>query len=110
VAVLFGNAYGKAVTVATAISVFWSMGIWPVNRDFCQDLHFFSSVANTHGTDIVQPVEAALQDEAGTSQASSQRTRSGYTSLLVPAKYHLLQKLILPAVLRRSMGPKCLRR
>jgi len=86
------------------------MGIWPVNKDVYQDLHFFSSVANTHRTDIVQPVEAVLQDEAGTSQASSQRTRSGNTSLLVPAKYHLFQKLILPPVLRRSIGPKCLRR
>jgi hypothetical protein len=110
VAVLFGNAYVKAVTVATAISVFWYLGIWPVNRDVYQELHFFSFVANIHRTDIVQPVEAALQDEAGTSQASSQRTRSGSTSLLVPTKYHLFQKLILPAVLRRSMGPKCLRR
>ena len=72
VAVLFGNAYRKAVTVATTISVFWSMGIWPVNRDVYQDLHLFSSGANTHRTDIVQPVQTALHDEAGTSPASSQ--------------------------------------
>jgi hypothetical protein len=110
VAVLVGNAYRKAVTVATAISGFWSTGIWPVNRDLYQDLHFFSSVADTHRTDVVQPVQAALQDEAVTSRAFSQRTRSGNTSLLIPAKYHLFQKLILPAVLRRSMDPKCLRR
>lgn len=32
VAVLFGNMYGKAATVASAINVFWSMGIGPVKR------------------------------------------------------------------------------
>jgi hypothetical protein len=109
-AVLFGNAYRKAVTVVTVISVFWPTGIWPVNRGIYQDLCFFSSVANTHRTDDVHPFQAALQDEARTSQASSQRTRSGNTSLLIPMKYLLFQKLILPTVLRRSMGPKCLRR
>lgn len=110
VAVLFDNAYRKACTVATAVSVFWSVGIWSVNRDEYQNHHFFPSLVNTHGTDFDQPVQAMLQDKAGTSQASSQRIRNGNTSLLVPAKYHLFQNLILPAVLRRNTGPKCLRR
>jgi hypothetical protein len=36
-ATLFGYAYGKAATVATAISGFRSTGIWPVNRDVFED-------------------------------------------------------------------------
>ena len=43
VAQLFGKAYGKAATVATAVSGFASSGVWPINRDVFKDHHFASS-------------------------------------------------------------------
>jgi hypothetical protein len=67
-------------------------------------------VAKTPGAEFVQPIQTELQDKTGISQVPSHRTRNGNTSLLVPTKYPLCQKLILPAVLRRSTGPKCLTR
>lgn len=72
VAVIFGYAYGKAASVATAISAFTSTGIWLVNRYAFQDHNFFPSVANTSGAAFVQPVQGQSQEDAGASQASSQ--------------------------------------
>jgi len=42
---LFGKAYGKAATIATAVSGFASTGVWPVDRDVFQEHQFSSSVA-----------------------------------------------------------------
>jgi len=60
------------------------------------------------GAEFVQQIQAELQDKTGLSQVPSHRTRNGNISLLVGTKYPFCQKLILPAVLRRSTGPKCL--
>ena len=65
IAQLFGKAYGKAATVATAINGFASTGVWPVNRDVFQDHHFSpsatlqipSDVIPLAGTDISQPTK-----------------------------------------------------
>jgi len=72
VAVIFGYAYGKAASVATAISAFRSTGMWLVNRYAFQDHNFFPAVANTSGAAFVQPVQGESQEDAGASQASSQ--------------------------------------
>jgi len=61
VAVIFGYGYGKAATVARAISAFRSTGIWPVNRYAFQDHHFFPSVANTSGAAFVRPVQGVTR-------------------------------------------------
>jgi hypothetical protein len=37
VAQLFGKAYGKAATIATAVSGFAGTGVWPVDRDVFQE-------------------------------------------------------------------------
>jgi hypothetical protein len=42
---LFGKAYGKAATIATAVSGFASTGVWPVDRDVFQEHQFSSNVA-----------------------------------------------------------------
>ena len=44
---IFGNACGKAATVAKTISAFRSTGRWTVNRDLFQDHHVFPSLVNT---------------------------------------------------------------
>jgi len=70
-------------TVATSISFFRSTEIWPVKRGVFRDHYFFPYVTNIRGADFVQPVQVESQDEARTSQASSQRKRNGNTTLLV---------------------------
>lgn len=55
VAQLFGKAYGKAATVATAVNGFASTGVWPVNRDVFQDHHFSPSAALQVSPDMIPP-------------------------------------------------------
>jgi len=111
VAVMFGYAYRKVANEATAISAFRSTGIWPVNRYAFQDDHFFPSVANTSGAAFVQPGQGQSQNEARTSQASSQRTRNGNTYLLVPVeKISPLSKAHIACSTKKNTGRKCLRR
>lgn len=50
VAVIFGYAYGKAASVATAISAFRSIGIWLVNIYAFQDHNFFSVCGEYFGS------------------------------------------------------------
>jgi hypothetical protein len=72
---LFGYAYGKAATVATAISAFRSTGIWPVNRNVFEDHHFSPSLVNTPVADFVQPTRTEQEDGGGTSQECPQNAR-----------------------------------
>jgi hypothetical protein len=95
--------------VTTALSVFLSTGIWPVNRTVFQDHCLFPCVANTSRAEFVQPIQAEFQDKTGISQVPSHRTINGKTSLLVKKK-PVCQKLILPAVLTGSTVTKCLKR
>jgi hypothetical protein len=68
VVMLFGYAYGKAATLATAVSAFRSAGIWPVNRNVFEDHHFSLSLVNTPVADFVQPTRTEQEDGGGKSQ------------------------------------------
>jgi hypothetical protein len=63
-------------------------------------------VGNTPGAEFVQPIQTELQDKTGISQVPSHRIRNENTFLLVPTKYPLCQKFILPAALRRKHRSK----
>ena len=51
--------------MVTALSVFRSTGMWPINRDVFQDHYLFPCVVNTPGAEFVQPIQAELQVQTG---------------------------------------------